>query len=286
MRTAAIDYETLSGIDGGGSLGPGSLRRFSLTRSWDRWTGWQSPNRSRRTADRAELGYMPQRGRGHRSDECVPVAAAPPGAAPGCPAVHEHPQLLGVDGPAHRRRHPDDPRTRQAAHELVRVGFAQWPAEVDDETLTHVRRKPQNLVVWSGRWCVVGFDGRTRRWRVLRVDRLRTLSESRVGFSPRHIPGNDVVAFIWFQNDGGDAPDHWPCVGKLTTGLPEYIFALPRHCAPARPGPLHSHRRARSWVGLAALARTFDSDFEPVESTELRRACEVLADRYARATNL
>ena len=81
--------------------------------------------------------------------------------------------------------------------------------------------------------------------------------------------------------------EQWPCRGEVLLDAPAELVTrwVPRDSLVESLGP-HRCRLVLgswSWAGLAATAAMFDVDLEVVGPPELREACAVLAQRYARA---
>jgi predicted DNA-binding transcriptional regulator YafY len=145
--------------------------------------------------------------------------------------------------------------------------------------------EPHHLVMWAGRWYLLGYDPAGSAWRTLRLDRVRPRTPNGPRFHPRVLPEQDNIAhFVMAQLDRGDTSDHWPCQGTATVTQPASLIA---QWAPggALVEPIDETTSklwmgSWSWNGLAALLGTFDAPLTDVEPDELRQACAVLADRY------
>lgn len=174
--------------------------------------------------------------------------------------------LLSVDhlAPDGRRPHPSDP-----------------------DFVPPVRVEPHHLVVWAGRWYLVGYTPTTETWGIHRVDRLHVRAPTGIGFARRELPGSGVAHYVTTSYDRGDTTAQWPCVGTVVMELPAEVVA------PWVPGgSVVEHLSgtqslftvgAWSWAGVAGLLGTFDADFTVVGPPELSEACRVLTDRCARA---
>lgn len=162
----------------------------------------------------------------------------------------------------------------------------------DDEPGPARQLEPHHLVMWAGRWYVVGTDPTDPdppRWRTLRLDRVRPRNPNGPRFTSLELPDHEHIAeFVLAQLDRGDTSDHWPCRGQATVAQSASLIArFAPGGAIVEPMGASSSRLwlgAWSWNGLAALFGTFDSVLTDVEPEELRQACAVLADRYRSTT--
>ncbi|WNV88289.1 WYL domain-containing protein [Umezawaea sp. Da 62-37] len=147
--------------------------------------------------------------------------------------------------------------------------------------------QPHHLVVWAGRWYLVGWDPTGGAWRTLRLDRVRTRTPNGPPFEPRTLPEEDIARFVMRQLDRGDTSDHWPCRGTAVIGQPAGLMARWAPGGAVVEAVTEDTTRiwlgAWSWIGLAALLGTFDGAITDPEPGELREACHELARRYARA---
>lgn len=147
--------------------------------------------------------------------------------------------------------------------------------------------EPHHLVVWAGRWYLVARDHASREWLVLRVDRVAPRSPGGPAFTPALLTHDDLVQLIVANPDRGDTVGPWQCIGSATLELPAQVVA---RWAPGGSvvEPLGEQRcrltvGAWSWMGVAGLLVTFDSDLSEVSPGELRAALGTLADRARRA---
>ncbi|MCG8927161.1 YafY family protein [Lentzea sp. CC55] len=192
------------------------------------------------------------------------------------PAPPIDPAALSTVGTAVRLRHV------LVAEVLRPDGTRAAPGE-PDFTAAH-RLEPHHLVVWAGRWYLVGHDLDEQRWRVDRVDRLHPRPTGR-RFAPRELPGGDIAHFVMTSHDRGDTPAAWQCTGSARLALPAHVVA---RWAPGGSVVEHlddGHSRltlgAWSWAGIAGILATFDTDLTEVRPSALVRACRQLAHRYA-----
>lgn len=189
---------------------------------------------------------------------------------------------------------PIEAETLQAAgnavrrHEVLIVetldpdGTRPDPGTAD---FTPARRiEPHHLVIWAGRWYLVGYDHADGAWRVHRLDRLRLRPPTGVRFTPRELPGGDVAQLVMSTYDRGDTLAAWECTGRARLSLPAETVA---RWAPGGSvvEPLDSeHCRltvgAWSWAGIAGLLATFDTELAEVDPPELVAACRRLGRRF------
>ncbi|WP_375430042.1 helix-turn-helix transcriptional regulator [uncultured Friedmanniella sp.] len=158
----------------------------------------------------------------------------------------------------------------------------------DPEFVLPIRVEPHELVMWAGRWYLVGYDLGAGAWGVYRLNRIHAHRSAGPRFGRRDLPGGDVARFVTASWDRGDTPAQWPCVGTVLIELPAEVVA------PWVPGgsvvePVSATQSrftvgAWSWAGVAGLIATFDSDFEVLGPDELRQACSALAQRSASAS--
>ncbi len=151
------------------------------------------------------------------------------------------------------------------------------------------RIEPHHMVVWAGRWYLVGFDLEDSTWRVHRLDGLHLHPPTGIPFTPRDLPGGDVARFVTTTHDRGDTPAAWQYTGSARLNLAAEIVA---RWAPGGsvvehldPGHCRITLGAWSWAGIAGLLATFDADITEVEPPELVRACRRLAQRWTAVTS-
>lgn len=149
------------------------------------------------------------------------------------------------------------------------------------------RIEPHHLVVWAGRWYLVGFDHTDRAWRVHRLDRLHLHPPTGIGFTPRELPGGDIARLVMTTYDRGDTPAAWECTGSARLRLPATTVA---RWAPGGSvveyldsGHCRLTLGAWSWAGIAGLLATFDTELTEVRPPELVAACRRLARRFRMA---
>ena len=185
-------------------------------------------------------------------------------------------EVLTAVGTAVRERHLLDVDT------LRPDGTRPEPRDAD--FVPPRRLEPHHLVVWAGRWYLVGYDLAEGAWRVQRVDRIHAHAPTGVRFADRSIPGGDVARLVMTTPDRGDTVAPWECVGTARVRLPAETVA---RWAPGGSVVEHlddQHCRftlgAWSWAGVAGLLATFDADVSEVEPPELVDACRALARRW------
>ena len=170
-------------------------------------------------------------------------------------------------------------------YDLLRADLTR-PEPRDHDFSEPCRMEPHHLVVWAGRWYLVGFDPDDQVWRVLRVDRLHLHRSGGRPFTVRDLPGGDVARFVMTTHDRGDTPAAWQCTGTVRMALP------PETVARWAPGGSvveyldAGHTRltigAWSWAGVAGVLSTFDADLSEVEPPELVDAFRAMARRWHR----
>ncbi|MFE2179639.1 helix-turn-helix transcriptional regulator, partial [Streptomyces sp. NPDC059455] len=142
-------------------------------------------------------------------------------------------------------------------------------------------------LTWRQRWYLVAWDLDREDWRTFRVDRIHPRTPTGPRFTPRELPGGNVVTFITsrFRGNDGTATD-WPCLGEVILHL------LAANVAPFAQdgiveelGPYHCRLTlgSWSWTGIAATVGRFDTDSEVIGPPRLATAFADLAARYARA---
>ncbi|MEU1665025.1 WYL domain-containing protein [Streptomyces sparsogenes] len=152
----------------------------------------------------------------------------------------------------------------------------------------HPRRtQPHHLVTWRGHWYLIAWDLDRADWRVFRADRIRPRTPTGPRFTPRHLPGDDVAAFITgrFRGTDGSAAD-WPCRGEVILNLPAQAvapFAQDGIVEELGPDRCRLSLGSWSWTGLAATIGRFDTDIQVIGPPQLTDAFAELAARYANA---
>lgn len=160
------------------------------------------------------------------------------------------------------------------AQHVLRFDYAGRPRRVE----------PHHLVVFEGRWYLVGWDLDRSDWRIYRVDRLAPRTPTGPRFSPRPIPGGNVAAYLSgrFKGSGGD--DRWPCIGKVILDLPARAvlpFAGDGVVEDLGDDRCSLEVGSWSWIALAASLNRFDTAIEVVHPAELVAAFGELATRNA-----
>jgi len=169
--------------------------------------------------------------------------------------------------------------------EVLRFDYANSTS--DDEWRPPRQVEPHHLLVWSARWYLLAWDLDHRTWQIFRVDRITPKMRTGRRFTPRPLPAEDVAEYVRTRADRGDTPDEWPCQGEVILEAPASLIA---RWAPGgavveeiSPQRCRMFMGAWSWIGLAALYGTFESDMHVVGPPELVAACAHLARRYASA---
>lgn len=142
------------------------------------------------------------------------------------------------------------------------------------------RCEPHHLVMWGGRWYLVGWDVDRDDWRTFRVDRLTPRTPNGPRFTPRELPAPDVSAYIAQRF----AAPEMPCTGTVILHAPAATI-VPWVRKTDLVEPIAEDRcrvtlSSWSWVGLAAMTGMFDAELEIVGPPELREAAHRLAQRY------
>ncbi|MDR7274901.1 helix-turn-helix transcriptional regulator [Catenuloplanes atrovinosus] len=178
------------------------------------------------------------------------------------------------------RRGADRPRVDAGV--LLTVGAAVRAREVlrFDYRDEPRRCEPHHLVMWGGRWYLVGWDPDRDDWRTYRVDRISPRTPNGPRFTPRELPAPDVSAYI---AERFAAPE-MPCTGTAVLHAPAPQIA-PWVRSTDLVEPLGDDRcrvtmSSWSWVGLAATMGMFDVPLEITGPPELREAATRLARRY------
>ncbi|MEV7231026.1 WYL domain-containing protein [Polymorphospora sp. NPDC051019] len=210
---------------------------------------------------------MPSRLR-HRIDALQVTAVERPATQPAPPVNGD--VLLAISAAVH-------------AHEILRFDYGT------DTTDKPPRRvEPHHVIFRDTRWYLVAWDLDRRDWRTYRADRIRLRTPNGPRFSPRELPGGDVVTYVTSTFRGSiDASGNWPCQGTVILDLPAATVAL--H---TRDGVVEEISPDRckltlgswSWPSLAAAVARYDADFEVAGPAELTQAFTQLADRFTRST--
>ncbi|OMI33152.1 helix-turn-helix transcriptional regulator [Streptomyces sparsogenes] len=152
----------------------------------------------------------------------------------------------------------------------------------------HPRRtQPHHLVTWRGHWYLIAWDLDRADWRVFRADRIRPRTPTGPRFTPRHLPGDGVAAFVTgrFRGTDGSTAD-WPCRGEVILNLPARAvapFAQDGIVEELGPDRCRLSLGSWSWTGLAATIGRFDTDIQVIGPPQLADAFAELAARYANA---
>ncbi|MFE0367903.1 helix-turn-helix transcriptional regulator [Streptomyces tendae] len=112
--------------------------------------------------------------------------------------------------------------TAAQQRDLVRFSYRSVGLDAED---SEVLAEPHRLVVWSGRWYLVGYDQQRRSWHAYRLDRIRHLTLTSWRFRERQVPDDDITRFVQNQPDRGDAPESWPCWGTVLMECPAQLVA-------------------------------------------------------------
>ncbi|MDP9795406.1 putative DNA-binding transcriptional regulator YafY [Catenuloplanes nepalensis] len=180
------------------------------------------------------------------------------------------------------RRTVDRPRVD--AEVLLTVGAAVRAREVlrFDYKEEPRRCEPHHVVMWGGRWYLVGWDTDRADWRTYRVDRLTPRTPNGPRFTPRELPAPDVSTYIAERFSGDTAVT--PCTGTVVLHAPaDQIVPWVRHTDVVESLGENRCRLTMSswsWVGLAAAMGMFDVPLEIEGPPELREAATRLARRY------
>lgn len=166
-------------------------------------------------------------------------------------------------------------------------GRRREPGEPDFVPVLRV--EPHHLVMWAGRWYLVGYALQDERWTIYRVDRIVSPTPTGTTFKDRQLPESDVAKYVRTSYDRGDTPARWQCLGSVFMALPATVVArwAPGGSVVEYVSETHSRLTlgAWSWAGIAGLLATFDADISNVEPKELREACARLSQRFQRITD-
>lgn len=147
--------------------------------------------------------------------------------------------------------------------------------------------EPHHLVVWAGRWYLLARVRQGEEWRTFRVDRIVPRGPAGTPFTPVPLTDEDLTRLVVQNPDRGDTTGHWQCRGSATLDLPVSLVA--RWAPGGSVVEQIDERRCRltiggwSWMGVAGLFVTFDSDLHDVEPDGLRDALRRLAARLDRS---
>lgn len=178
------------------------------------------------------------------------------------------------------------------AQELLRFDYARpdgsfvEPGQTDFEP--PLRVEPHSLVVWAGRWYLVGRPVDAERIAVYRVDRMRPKDPTGVRVDRPPIPGGDLTEFLRETWDRGDTLAPWPCIGSAVLPFPAALVArwAPGGSVVEPVDDTSSRLRlgAWSWQAVAGLLATYACPLADVEPAELRKACATVASNLTATT--
>jgi predicted DNA-binding transcriptional regulator YafY len=198
-------------------------------------------------------------------------------------------QVTAVDRPSSRPAAPVDGQVLAAisaaahAHEIVRFDYG-----ADSTDKPPRRAEPHHVITWDGRWYLVAFDLDRNDWRTFRVDRIALRTPNGPRFTPRAVPGGDVVSYVTSSFRGsGDTSAGWPCQGTVILDLPATTVAnytRDGHVEEISPDRCKLTLGSWSWPSLAAAIARYDADIEVVGPDELSDAFAHLAQRFNRIT--
>ncbi|WP_184698989.1 helix-turn-helix transcriptional regulator [Saccharothrix tamanrassetensis] len=160
------------------------------------------------------------------------------------------------------------------------------PGREDGQAQQPRRVQPHHLVIRAGRWYLVGWSAEREDWRIHRVDRMALRVPNGPRFTPRQVPGGDVVTFLSARFKGSDSVNAWPCQGEVVLGLPvTEVAPFAGDGVAEAVGPTRTRLTTGSWswASLAARLARFDAEIEVVGPPPLREAFTELARRAARA---
>lgn len=143
--------------------------------------------------------------------------------------------------------------------------------------------EPHHLVVWGGRWYLIGRGRTDRCWATYRVDRLLPKSSIGVPFTPEPLTLEDLTRLVVQNPNRGDTSAQWPCVGTATLDLPAELVArwAPGGSVvdPLDPGRCRLTIGAWSWAGVAGLFITFDTPLTEITPQPLVEAFATVTSR-------
>lgn len=198
-------------------------------------------------------------------------------------------RVTAVDRPSSRPAAPVDGQVLAAisaaaqAHEILRFDYGA------DSTAKPPRRaEPHHVITWDGRWYLVAFDLDRDDWRTFRIDRIALRTPNGPRFTPRVVPGGDVVSYVTSSFRGsGDTSAGWPCQGTVILDLPAATVAAytrDGHIEEIDPDRCKLTLGSWSWLSLAAAFARYDADIDVVGPDELSDAFMHLAQRFNRIT--
>ncbi|MFF5082614.1 helix-turn-helix transcriptional regulator [Actinoplanes sp. NPDC000266] len=169
---------------------------------------------------------------------------------------------------------------------VLRFDYAGPDGRVPDRPPRQV--EPHHLVVWAGRWYLLARDHRHPRWQTYRVDRIHPRSPVGAAFDPLPLTADDLTRLVVQNPRRGDTPGRWQCVGAAVLEVPADIVA--RWAPGGSVVEAIGERRCRltiggwSWVGIAGLFITFDTELSEIHPAELRAALAKIARRLGAAS--
>lgn len=169
------------------------------------------------------------------------------------------------------------------AQELVLFNYARpdgsFPEPGDADFEPPVRLEPHSLVVWAGRWYLLGRREGAGQVSVYRVDRIRQKDPTGIRVGRPAI--DDVAELVREAWDRGDTLAGWPCRGSAVLPYPASIVArwAPGGSVvePVAAGRTRLRLGAWSWEAVAGLLATYACPLAEVEPGELRAACATVA---------
>lgn len=159
------------------------------------------------------------------------------------------------------------------------------PAPSDPDFSLPQRIEPHHLVLWAGRWYLVGRDPASGEWPIRRVDRIHPRDPTGQRFTRSTLPAESVGAYVITSYDRGDTPAHWQCQGSAVMHLPAEVVAQWAPGGSAIEYVDAARTRitvgAWSWAGVAGLMLTFDTELTDIQPEELRDAYRTICRRVA-----
>ncbi|MCM4076207.1 helix-turn-helix transcriptional regulator [Paractinoplanes hotanensis] len=199
-------------------------------------------------------------------------------------------QVTAVERPATRPAAPIDGDmllTISAAVQAREVLRFDYGADHGDRPPRRV--EPHHVITWDGRWYLIAWDLDREDWRTFRADRIIVRTPNGPRFTPRDLPGGDVVAYVIGTFRGsGDTSGNWPCQGTVILHLPAATVALYTRdglIEEAGPNRCRLTLGSWSWPSLAATIARYDADIEVVGPADLTEAFAHLAARFSRTAD-
>ncbi|MDA0565918.1 YafY family transcriptional regulator [Streptomonospora sp. S1-112] len=143
--------------------------------------------------------------------------------------------------------------------------------------------EPHRLVHTGDRWYLAAWDPARGDWRTFRVDRMALRTPNGPRFTPRPVPGGDVLEFV----EAGRAEARWRrrATVLLHTGIEALHWMTPEWGVAEARGE-HTvllHTGGHSWDLVAARIGALGVDFEVVEPPDFTEHLRSMSRRYARA---